>query len=363
MFRVLHAPVNVGNQPWVLSRHERALGIHSDLVVNYATWLQYPADRCLGRRDDSSWPARWRRFRFALAATWRYDVLHYYFGQSFFSCGDFRRPNWRWFKDVDLAKRLGRKVFMTLQGCDVRLSDRSAARNEITMCGVGHCEAAAHCRAEQDAARRMLIQRILPRMDRVFVLNPELAWDVPGAEFLPYACVDVAALGVTPPQTAGEITILHAPSDPAKKGTRFVRDAVERLGRHFPIRFLQVSGLPHAEAMKLYPQADLVIDQVLGGWYGGFAVELMAMGKPVACYIRDEDLHFIPPAMAAQLPLLRVRPDTLEEDLRRAISLRAAWPAWGQQSRQFVLRWHHPGRIARAMIEIYRNPRAPLVLE
>ncbi len=169
--------------------------------------------------------------------------------------------------------------------------------------------------------------------------------------------------GVTPPQTAGEITILHAPSDPAKKGTRFVRDAVERLGRQFPIRFLEVSGLPHAEAMKLYPQADLVIDQVLAGWYGGFAVELMAMGKPVACYIRDEDLHFIPPAMVAQLPLLRVRPDTLEEDLRRAISLRAAWPAWGQQSRQFVLRWHHPGRIARAMIEIYRNPRAPLVLE
>ena len=115
-------------------------------------------------------------------------------------------------------------------------------------------------------------------------------------------------MGVTPPQTAGEITILHAPSDPAKKGTRFVRDAVERLGRHFPIRFLQVSGLPHAEAMKLYPQADLVIDQVLGGWYGGFAVELMAMGKPVACYIRDEDLRFIPRPWPTQLPLLQRPP-------------------------------------------------------
>ena len=103
---------------------------------------------------------------------------------------------------------------------------------------------------------------------------------------------------VVPPKTTGPITILHAPTDPAKKGTRFVVDAVARLQRHHPIRFVQVSNLPHAEALKLYPQADLVIDQLLAGWYGGFAVELMAMGKPVACYIRDEDLQFVPPAMA-----------------------------------------------------------------
>ena len=210
---------------------------------------------------------------------------------------------------------------MTLQGCDVRLSDRSAARNEITMCGAGHCEAAAHCRAEQDAARRLLIERILPRMDRVFVLNPELARDVPGAEFLPYACVDVAALGVTPPRTAGEITDAARPQRPGQEGhpLRPRRRRAARAAISHPLP--EVSGLPHAEAMKLYSQADLVIDQVLAGWYGGFAVELMAMGKPVACYIRDEDLHFIPPAMAAQLPLLRVRPDTLEEDLRRVIAL------------------------------------------
>ncbi len=361
--RVLHAPVNVGNQPWVLSRHERAWGIQSDLVVKHPTWLEYPADRCLGRRNDSSWPARWRRLRFALTAPWRYDVLHLYFGQSFFSRGNGRCPNWRWFKDLALAQRLGCKVFMTLQGCDVRLSDRSAARNEITMCHAGCCQSAADCRANEDHARRVLIERILPRMERVFVLNPELVHDVPRAEFLPYACVDVAALEVAPPKTSGPITILHAPSDPSKKGTCFVRAAVERLQAEFPIRFLQVSGLPHAQAMKLYPQADLVIDQVLGGWYGGFAVELMAMGKPVACYIRDEDLPAVPANMAAQLPLLRVRPDTLEEDLRRVISLCAEWPAWGQRSRQFVLRWHNPRRIAQAMIAVYRDPCAALALE
>jgi len=33
--RVLHAPVNIGNQPWVLSRYERKLGVESDFHVNY----------------------------------------------------------------------------------------------------------------------------------------------------------------------------------------------------------------------------------------------------------------------------------------------------------------------------------------
>ena len=120
--------------------------------------------------------------------------------------------------------------------------------------------------------------------------------------------------------------------------------------------------MPHAEAMKLYAQADLVIDQLLAGWYGGFAVEMMAMGKPVVCYIRAEDLRFVPPGMVAELPLVPARPDSLEDDLEAAIARRSEWPAWGRRGREFALRWHHPRRIAQAMIDIYRDPRAPLRL-
>ena len=46
--RVLHAPVNVGNQPWSLSRAERALGVKSDLIINYQTSFGYPADVVTG---------------------------------------------------------------------------------------------------------------------------------------------------------------------------------------------------------------------------------------------------------------------------------------------------------------------------
>jgi len=362
VMRVLHGPVNVGNQPWVLSRHERALGVKSDLVVNYNTWLQYPVDRCLSSVGERSRRTRFRRFLFAARAPLRYDVLHYYFGRSFLCWDDVGPRNRLWFMDLRLARALGRKVFMTLQGCDVRLSDASAARNEVTPCHEGECQAAPTCRSVLDAERRFLIERVLPRVDRVFVLNPELAHFVPGAQFLPYASVDVRAFEPTWPRTDRPAVIVHAPSDPSIKGSRYIAAAISRLERRYPIEYVEVKGVPHEKALQIYRNADLIIDQALAGWYGGLAVEAMAMGKPVACYLRDADLDVIPPAMRAELPLIRIHPRTIEADLAAALDMRARWPEIGRQARQFVERWHDPRQLAAAMVSAYRDPRSRFVL-
>ena len=100
----------------------------------------------------------------------------------------------------------------------------------------------------------------------------------------------------------------------------------------------------------------LFVDQLLAGWYGGFAVETMALGKPVASYIRESDLVHVSTAMNRDMPLLRVSPHTLEHDLESLFEQRRHWPEWGRRSRDFVMRWHHPLRIARAMAEAYRAP-------
>ena len=125
--RVLHGPVNVGNQPWVLSRYERLLGVQSDVVVNYSTWLGYQVDRCLSEYAKKSPQAVRNRLLFGLSAPWRYQVLHYYFGRSFLCWDDYSPPTPWWFSDLKLARLLGRKVFMTLQGCDVRVSELSGS--------------------------------------------------------------------------------------------------------------------------------------------------------------------------------------------------------------------------------------------
>ena len=142
--RVLHAPVNVGNQPWALSRAERRLGLKSDLVVNYQTWLGYPSDTQLGTLGGRSLSELARRTWGGIRAPLNYDVMHYYFGRSLMFWDDIPTLNWFPFADLKLAKRLGKRVIMTLQGCDVRLAAESNRRNLHTPCAPGDAALTRH---------------------------------------------------------------------------------------------------------------------------------------------------------------------------------------------------------------------------
>lgn len=358
--RVLHGPVNVGNQPWALSRAERRLGIKSDLVVNYGTWLNYPADLVLGEYGNTTKMARARRVAFGMTAPLRYDVLHYYFGRTFLmpdghQFGDDTRRDRLVIADLEFAKRLGRKVFMTLQGCDVRLAAESNRRNAWTMCAPDRCSVYPQCLAMLDRQRQGVIDCILPQCDRVFVLNPELGHMVPGAAFMPYANVPIETVTPIYPTVSGRPRIVHAPSNGPIKGTPMILAALETLRRAFDFELVLVEGKPHAEAIEIYRSADIAIDQILAGWYGGFAVEMMALGKPVVCYIREADLSCLPARMRAEMPIMQVSPASLAEDLAAILKRRAEWPSVGAASRGYVERWHNPDIIATAMVAAYRD--------
>jgi hypothetical protein len=258
--------------------------------------------------------------------------------------------------DLQLARRLGRRVVMTYQGCDARVAASSNRRNAVTMCREGACGAYANCVATIDANRRQTIAKIDAVADLVLYVNPELGHELPRGAFLPYGNVDVEAIRPEPQQPRARPLILHAPSDPSIKGTTQIIEALDALRDEFDFDLRLVQGLQHDQAMALYREADLLIDQVLAGWYGGLSVELMAMGKPVACYLRDEDLHLIPVGMRSQLPVYRIDPRTLVHDLRDILTRRANWATIGQRSRDFVMRWHHPAKLAKVLLGAYEAP-------
>lgn len=362
--KILHGPVNVGNQPWALSRAERRLGVASDLVVRSGTWLNYPADRTLSRDGSSLSEIAVRSVLFGLGVPWKYDVLHLYFGQTFLSPGRsffkrhlFERIYDR-FSTIDLrvAKLLGRKRFMTLQGCDARLAGEGNLRNDWTMCATGRCSLYQTCVEVLDARRRHMISEVLPFFDRVFYLNPELGHVVPEGQFLPYASVEIEKFDVKFPSPEGRPRIVHAPSDGSIKGTPMILDALEQLRSRYDFDLILVEKKTHEEALALYRSADIAIDQILAGWYGGFAVEMMAMGKPVACYIREQDMKFVPEAMKNDLPIFRINPGSLVEDIAAILDRRAEWHDRGRMSRSYVERWHNPDTIAKAMLAAYRSP-------
>ena len=114
--------------------------------------------------------------------------------------------------------------------------------------------------------------------------------------------------------------------------------------------------MAHEEALAAYRDADIVVDQLKAGWYGGFAVEVMAMGKPVISYIRTEELHHLPPCLVDELPVVSATPTTNEGVLRKLLDDPERCRDIGERSRRFVERWHDPRRIARRMLAIYADP-------
>ncbi len=151
--------------------------------------------------------------------------------------------------------------------------------------------------------------------------------------------------------------MLHAPTDRDAKGTRYVLEAVDRLrGEGLDVELLLIEGMTYADARNAYERADILVDQVLLGWYGGLAVELMALAKPVVAHLRVDDLRVLPAEMCAELPIVDATPDSLADVLRSLlVERRAELPSLGQRGRAYVKRWHEPLRIAQGMRERYEE--------
>jgi glycosyltransferase involved in cell wall biosynthesis len=170
------------------------------------------------------------------------------------------------------------------------------------------------------------------------------------AEFLPYSHISLSEwLPLFNQNENRPLRIGHAPSHRAVKGTELIIDAVEELklaGYHFD--FILIEGISSSEAKEIYKNIDVLVDQLFAGWYGGLAVEAMALGKPVIAYIRQEDLHFIPAQMRMDLPIFQAEPRTIHEVLENILKMpRTDLVKMAKKSRAYVEKWHNPITIAK----------------
>ena len=81
-----------------------------------------------------------------------------------------------------------------------------------------------------------------------------------------------------------------------------------------------VEGLHHDEAFERYRAADIVVDQLNAGWYGLFAIEAMALGKPVVTFLHDEAVRRTEEAFGTRVPIVSATAETLREALRPLVA-------------------------------------------
>jgi len=306
--RVTHCPVNIAGIPWENVQALKRKGVDARLVVFERGKLHHEADWSLDRQGPLPVKLAQQLAAFARLAPTT-DVFHFYFGLTLIP------------KSIQfpLLRLLRKKSVFHYLGSDIRGKT-----------------------AEQLAFGKRADAEIVGSYDAI-------RW-VPEAHVIPPG-LDLRPLTPVPPSDSARPLVVHAPSNREKKGTRYVIEACGQLDVELDI----VEGVPHEEARDRYRRADIVIDQLNAGWHGVFALESMALGKPVVTYLKPDVVERSAEGYGIRIPIVPATKETLVDALRPLVAQPARRKEIGAASRAYVEQVHDVDRIADRLIDLYRS--------
>ena len=304
--RVTHCPVNVAGIPWENVQALRRKGIDARLVVFERGKLHPEADWSLDRRGPLPVRLIQQLAAFVRLAP-RTDVFHFYFGLTLLP------------KSVQfpLNALLGKKSVLHYLGSDIR----GKSRDELAFGERANAEIVG----SYDALRWVPRAHVVP----------------PGLDLRPFTPV--------PPSDAERPLVVHAPSNREKKGTRFVIEACRQL----PVELDIVEGVSHLEARARYARADIVVDQFNAGWHGVFALEAMALGKPVVARLKPDVVARSAEGFGVRIPIVSATGERLVDVLRPLVAEPALRREVGAAGRAYVEQVHDVDRVADRLLDVY----------
>ena len=172
-----------------------------------------------------------------------------------------------------------------------------------------------------------------------------------GARRFDYIVVDTERLEPRYPDGAAgrKLNVLHVPNHPHFKGTAYLEAAIARLPGDVGLSFTSATGISNVEVLSLMRDADVVVDQLIGGHFGMTALEAMALGKPIIVYIADWNRVAAP----AECPVINANPDTIETVLSELASDPRRLPELGRRSRTYVERHYSVAALSERLRRLY----------
>jgi hypothetical protein len=334
------------------ARADRALGFQSHSLVFGTYYIASDFDFNLRKRME--WLQRHAGSlivpfeRLLLAwAIWRYDVFHFFYDRGLM-CPVTRygvNP-----KELELLRASGKRIYLYAYGADVRRRAPTLALGKWNFCS--DCPEPGRFCACDDAVNEQLMAAMCAKATAAVALGDMLSY-VPNARNMHYWPIDLDHIPLAAAQRFdGPLKIAHAPNHSHFKGSHYLKAAIEKLRQKgFAIDLVTVQGVPNAEVIRLFGEADLIADQFIGGAYGYTALEAMARGKPVMTFVRSPDLV----EAVDECPLINTTPDTLEEALTWCLAHREQLKAIGAQGRVYVERWHSISAVATRIGQMYED--------
>jgi glycosyltransferase involved in cell wall biosynthesis len=369
---------------WYLSRELRKLGWRADVL----NWDTTPESQGYYHGQDFAFsydPARRRRdiarhAAFYLRSLPRYDIFHF----SNVNGLRFGHPLHGWvaahvrpYAEIELLRRLGKKIVYSNNGCIDGVSQTSFAswgerpvcldcpwRNRPEICSDERNLAwgAArnrlvhyHCNTG-DNRRDYNDDPTVHEVPEFYCLDPDF-WR-PDLEVPERFRLDL------PP---GTVRIYHAVGNFQQrtvegrniKSTHIYVPLIERMkAEGYDVELTFVHDVPNRDVRFIQVQADIVVDMLTFGWFGSNVREALMLGKPVVCYLRPEWLERMRreiPDYVDDLPVVSATPETVEGVLKDLVRDPARRRDVGERGRRFALKFHSAEAGARRMDRTYRE--------
>jgi Glycosyl transferases group 1 len=305
--RVTHAPVNMAGIAYKNVEALKRRGVDARLVVFRPQPFRPTEFDVNLNRPDGFLRAQLTQWRALVRLLPKTDIFHFYFGLTLVP----RRLQF------PILRATGRKAVFHFVGSDIRGKT-----------------------PEQLSYARKADARVVGSYDAI-------RW-VPDAEVIPPG-IDLKRYVLSPGRAEQRPLVVHAPSRKASKGTEFVEAACAQL----PVDLDVVHGVTHDEAVERYRRADIVVDQLNAGWYGIFAIEAMALGKPVVTFLHDEAVRRTEEAFGVPVPIANATKETLLDVLRPLVEDESERRRRGEQSRAYVEAVHDDEKIADRLLALY----------
>lgn len=334
-YKILYGTVEIANQMNTYANEMKKMGYQAFTLDYYPSYLKYGSDFNMNFRFTT-------REQFIDKVSYfisEFDIFHFFFNCTLI-------PD---YSDLKVIKRLNKKIVMHNWGSDVRTYDKAVEMSKyyalLKNSYFKHInENETHRKLLEiskyaDAACTFQLQEFIHMYyKKIYEVN---------------LAIDLQKYSFVEKTNNKKLTIVHAPTNPAFKGTEYILDAIEKLKSKYDFEFILIKGMTHEAAKKIYTKADLIIDQIMAGGPGLFAHECMAMGKNVICYVSEYYFNKYNYYYGQNNSLISANPDNIYEKLEDFILNKEIYLKNRINGRKFVEQNNDSRKIALDLIKIY----------
>lgn len=332
-FRVFIGPANYAGQGdrWARALEETGRVSARNFVHTGNNPLGYKADYAVSWRTAEH-SRKWQRMLFRALSN---EYTHVLIEASIPIIGGLYDGDMK--RQIADLQAAGIKVAMVAHGNEVRLPSAHIAREPWSQFTNAVWEPIEIIEPVAKRNIQLLNELHLP----TFVSTAGLLEDLPYAKFLGVIVDTNRWKNDNPLLTRERPRVVHAPTNPALKGTTHITPIVRKLHDEGLIEFVELNNVPHDEMPTIISEADIVLDQFRVGDYGVAACEAMAASRLVLAHISDQIRDQVKNDAGVTLPIVETTLDNIEERIREILSNREKYRLIAATGPAFVNKLHN----------------------